>query len=64
MLKDFLQSNLAAILSVALTVLFVAIRLYFWQMEMRELRMYGHKEKPSSPKNKHTYKRTTYADAA
>ncbi|HEX4956640.1 MAG TPA: hypothetical protein VFV46_00565 [Lacibacter sp.] len=64
MIKDFLQDHLTAILSVGLTILFVAIRLFFWQMEMRELRMFGHHQSPVSKKQKQTYKRTSYADAA
>jgi hypothetical protein len=64
MIIEFLQANLTASLSVGLTLFIVAIRLFFWHMEMRELRMFGHNQQPASKKHKHTYKRTTYADAA
>ncbi len=64
MIKEFLLENQAALLSVALTVMIVVVRAYFWHMEMRELRMFGHDQKPASKKQKETYKKTSYADAA
>ena len=64
MIKEILLENQAVLLSMALIIMIVAIRFYFWHMEMRELRMFGHDQKPVSKKGKHNYKRTTYADAA
>jgi hypothetical protein len=64
MLIDFLHTNSSAILAIVFTALVVVLRLYFWQTEMRELRMFGHSEKPEGRKKKPAYKQPTYADAA
>jgi hypothetical protein len=64
MLIEFLQANQSALLSAALMILIVAARLYFWFLEIQELRRYGHKQKSFFKKSKRNYKRATYADAA
>ena len=64
MLIEFLHSNSSAILAIVFTALAVVLRLYFWQTEMRELRMFGHSEKSEVRKKKSAYKQPTYADAA
>jgi hypothetical protein len=64
MLLEFLQANTSAIIAVALTALIVALRFFFWHIEMRELRMHGHSQKPVTKKQQQAHKRTAYADAA
>ena len=64
MIKDFFLEHQSALFSMALTVLIVVIRIFFWQMEMRELKMQGHSQNPLPKKQKPSYKRTSYADAA
>jgi hypothetical protein len=64
MFKEILLENEAVTLSIALTMLIVFARIYFLQMEMRQLGPFDREPKASSKKPKHTSKRTTYADAA
>ncbi len=64
MIKDFVLEHSSALFSLALTILIVAIRIYFWQMEMRELRMHGQSNNSLPQKQKSSYKRTSYADVA
>lgn len=64
MLIEFLHTHSSAILAIVFTALAVVLRLYFWQTEMRELRMFGHSDKPIGRKKKTSYRQPTYADAA
>jgi hypothetical protein len=64
MLLEFLQTNQSALLSAAFMLLIIAARMFFWFLEMQELRRYGHKQHSFFKKSKRNDKRTTYADAA
>ncbi|MFN5135231.1 MAG: hypothetical protein ACK5DG_07930 [Chitinophagaceae bacterium] len=64
MLKEMILENQTALLSGAFIIVILVARIYFWQMEMRELRMFGQGYSPSSKKQKPSHKRTRYADAA